>query len=151
MGQQIEAGDEPTNYPRAVIAGHRGALIMCVDDDQASRHAAKLVVERAGYGFMGVRSGSECVSLLARVSPRIILLDIMMAGMDGYETCRRIRIDYPLLGARVIYVSVLGSSDDVTRALGTEADDYIVKPFRAEHLRERIQHWLREGLRVPEA
>lgn len=135
---------------RLATATHRGALVMCVDDEVESRQAAKIVVEQAGYGFIGVRSGPECLSLLARINPRIILLDIIMPEMDGYETCRRIRINYPMLGARIIYVSALGSPDDVTRALGTEADDYIVKPFRAERLQERIQHWLREGLRKPE-
>ena len=49
--------------------------------------------------------------------------------------------------ARIIYVTALGSPEDVTRALGTDADDYIVKPYRPERLRERIQHWLREGPR----
>ena len=48
---------------------------------------------------------------------------------------------------RIIYVTALGSPEDVTRALGTDADDYIVKPYRPERLRERIQHWLREGPR----
>ncbi|MGD9536444.1 MAG: response regulator [Alphaproteobacteria bacterium] len=141
-----EARDE-ANRPRVAWGGHRGALVLCVDDDATSRHVTKELIERAGHGFLGVGSGAECLALLQRTNPRIILLDIIMPEMDGYETCRRIRLHFPLLRARIIYLTALGSPEDVTRALGTDADDYLVKPYRPERLRERIQHWLREGPR----
>ena len=147
MSEERETRRESSCPARFAWGGHRGALIMCIDDDAHSRHVTRDVIEHAGHGFLGVGSGAECLALLQRTNPRIILLDIIMPEMDGYETCRRIRLHYPLLRARIIYVTALGSPEDVTRALGTDADDYIVKPYRAERLRERIQHWLREGPR----
>jgi two-component system cell cycle response regulator len=78
-------------------------------------------------------------------------MDIMMSEMDGYETCRRIRLNFRLVHARIIYVSALNSLEDISRALGTDADDYVVKPYTPERLRERIQHWLKEGPRLPDA
>lgn len=134
---------------RIATLGHSSALIMCVDDDLQCRRIAKEVIEHAGYRFIAANSGQECLDLLQKVNPRIILLDIMMPEMDGFETCRRIRLRYPLLRARIVYVTALSSAEDVTRALGTDADDYIVKPYRPTRLRERIQHWLREGPREP--
>lgn len=135
---------------RQVVSARR-PLVMCVDDDQHARQVAKSVIERAGYAFVGVSSGPECLTVLHRVNPRIILMDIMMPEMDGYETCRRIRLNHRLVLARVIYVSGLNSLEDISRALGTDADDYVVKPYTAERLRDRIQHWLREGPREPDS
>lgn len=147
---ETAAGGQAQDGVRIATAGHRGGLIMYVDDDMQCRQLAKEVIEHAGFGFIAASSGAECLKLLQRTNPRIILLDIMMPAMDGYETCRRIRINFPLLRARIIYVSALSSPDDVTRALGTDADDYIVKPYRPDRLRERIIYWLREGPRQVE-
>jgi DNA-binding response OmpR family regulator len=130
-----------------VVVNQRKPLIMNVDDDLQCRRFAKDVIERAGYGFVGASSGSECLTLLHLVYPRIILLDIMMPEMDGYETCRRVRLNFPMVRSRIIYLSALNSLEDISRALGTDADDYVVKPFDPARLRERIQHWLREGPR----
>lgn len=135
---------------RPLVHSVRRPLVMCVDDDVNHRRIAKTVVEQSGYAFVGLSSGAECLTMLHRVKPRIILMDIMMPEMDGYETCRRIRLNFRLVLARIIYVSALNSLEDISRALGSDADDYIVKPYTAERLRDRIQHWLREGPREPD-
>jgi len=98
-----QAGDAG-EAQRSVAHTARRPLIMCVDDEIHCRRAAKSVVERAGFAFIGVNSGTECLTLLHRVNPRVILMDIMMPEMDGYETCRRIRLNFRLVHARIIYI-----------------------------------------------
>lgn len=80
---------------RIAPQGQSGGLVMCVDDDMQCRRIAKEVVEHASHSFIAANSGPECLKLLQKMNPRIILLDVMMPEMDGYEVCRRIKMNFP--------------------------------------------------------
>src|ERR1700730_10383654 len=70
-------------------APQKGKIIVGVDDDADNLALQSRVVSDAGYMFFGVASGQDCLTLLHRVRPRLVLLDIHMAEMDGFEVCRR--------------------------------------------------------------
>ena len=127
-------------------AAHRGALIMGVDDDATNLRLLHEVVDSMGHSFLGAHGGAECLRLLHRAAPQVILLDIMMPEMDGFETCRRIRADFPLLKVPIIFVTALNSPEDVARGMGANGNDFIIKPFEPERLRQRLSYWLRTGL-----
>ncbi len=124
----------------------KGALILGVDDDPTNLKVLQEIVQAMGHSFLAASSGEEGLKLLHRAAPKIILLDITMPGMDGFETCRRIRSDFPMLKVPVIFVSSLNSPEDVARGIGANGNDYIIKPFEPEKLRQRITHWLRSGI-----
>ena len=116
---------------------------MGVDDDDASLHFLRSVVEMSGHQFIGAESGVECLRLLYRVQPTLILLDVMMPSVNGFETCRRIRANFPHLRAPIIFLTALNSPEDVALGMGANGDDYLVKPIQTGLLRERIKYWLR--------
>lgn len=124
----------------------KGALILGVDDDPTNLKVLQEIVQAMGHSFLAASSGEEGLKLLHRAAPKIILLDITMPGMDGFETCRRIRSDFPMLKVPVIFVSSLNSPEDVARGIGANGNDYIIKPYEPEKLRQRITHWLRTGI-----
>lgn len=127
-------------------ASRRGSLIMGVDDDAMNLRLLNEIVVGMGHSFLSARSGAECLGLLYRAAPKIILLDVMMHDMDGFETCRRIRADFPMLKAPIIFLTALNNPEDVARGIGANGNDFIIKPFRPEKLRQRINYWLRTGL-----
>ncbi len=127
-----------------------GALIMGVDDDSTNLQFLRTVVEGMGYPFIGAISGVECLRMLYRVEPTVILLDVMMPEVDGFETCRRIRSDFPHLKAPIIFLTALNSPEDVVLGIGASGDDYLVKPVQPGVLRERLDYWIRKGPTQPD-
>jgi CheY-like chemotaxis protein len=107
----------------------------------------KAVVEAAGLSFVGVESGASCLRALHSLSPDLILLDIMMPGMDGFETCRRIRAHFGGGGPRVVFLTARNLIEDLRRAIDLAGDDYLVKPVEADVLRTRMLHWIKQGPR----
>ncbi len=120
----------------------QASKILVVDDCPALITTIKAAL-RKEYCLEIARSGEEALEIAPRWHPDIVLLDIMMPGIDGYETCRRIRMDKTLSHTKVIMVS---SGDTVANRLeGYEAgaDDYITKPFDIEELRAKVNVYLR--------
>jgi CheY-like chemotaxis protein len=132
------------------FAPRAGSLIMGVDDDAVNMRLIREIVEVMGHTFLGATNGTDELRLLYRVSPKLILLDVMMPEMDGYEACRRIRQELPLLRAPIIFLTALNSPEDVARGLGAQGNDYVIKPFTPGRLRQRINHWLRVSVPVEE-
>jgi response regulator RpfG family c-di-GMP phosphodiesterase len=112
--------------------------ILIVDDDEATRRLLRRLLEKE-YRLAEATSGEEALSVFASHAPDLVLLDIVMPGMDGYETCRQIRA-HPL-GRRiqVVMVSAKSSRDEQNQAYAVGADDYVVKPFDPHELRSRVR------------
>ncbi len=114
----------------------RPGRILVVDDEQGITDFLLFGLRDEGYDVMTARDGEEALSLLDRFKPHIVLLDIMLPGMDGYEVCR-------LLKARArVAIIMLTARDDVeerVKGLVTGADDYVVKPFAFAELKARIE------------
>ncbi|MDF2957535.1 MAG: DNA-binding response regulator [Candidatus Alkanophagales archaeon MCA70_species_1] len=117
---------------------------MTVDDEDEVLQLIRLILESEGYDVVTASSGKECLELLERYKPDLILLDIMMPGMDGWETLRRIRKDERF---KDVPVAVLTAVPLTTETLQREEIeglvDYIVKPFTRESLLKKVEELLR--------
>lgn len=114
--------------------------VMVIDDEPDTVILLKLIFQREGYDVSGASSGSEALSKLSDVQPSLILLDLMMPGMDGWETFEKLRqvTDIP-----VIVISALGQTENVVKALQMGVDDYVIKPFNQAEVIARSQALLR--------
>jgi DNA-binding response OmpR family regulator len=116
------------------------ATLLVVDDDAKIRELLRLYVEREGHRVAFAGDGAEALRTAGRVKPDLVLLDVMLPGLDGFEVCRRLRdeSDVPI----VLLTARSGDSDKVV-GLDLGADDYVVKPFSPRELMARVRAHLR--------
>lgn len=126
---------------------HRPYRILFIDDDPQIRRIIQLVLQEDGYELIGASSGVEGIVSAIRRRPDLILLDVMMPEMDGYEVCKRLRENPRTANIPVLMVTALGNTSEKIRGLEMGADDYITKPFDSGELRSRVQAHLRRSLR----
>jgi len=113
--------------------------ILIVDDDEDIVNLIKVSLNLANFETREVFGGQEALDLLAKERPDLILLDIMMPNIDGYEVCRRIKKDKKLKSIPVILLTAKGQKSDAEKGLEIGADDYIIKPFDPFELGERVR------------
>jgi two-component system, OmpR family, KDP operon response regulator KdpE len=116
--------------------------VLIVDDNPQIRRALHAILVPQGFVVMDARSGEEALDLIRRERIALILLDVNLPEMSGFETCREIRrtSDVP-----VIMITVRDSERDKVQAFDAGADDYIVKPFGSEELTARVRATLRRA------
>ncbi|MGH7123231.1 MAG: response regulator [Stellaceae bacterium] len=119
----------------------RSRIVLGVDDAPENLFLLQSAVKAGGYTFMGARSGAECLSLLRRLVPKLILLDIEMPVLDVFETCRQIRAIPALQQVPIAFLTARKTSEDVRKCLEIGGNDFIIKPFDVVKLLERIKHW----------
>ncbi len=112
--------------------------VLVVDDDNANRQLLKLTLELEGHTVVLARRGQEALDLLRECKIDVILLDLMMPGMDGYEVLYRLKADSDLRSIPVIVVSALSQMDSVARCIELGAEDYLAKPYRPVLLLTRV-------------
>lgn len=114
--------------------------IVLAEDDAKLRKLYTATLKSAGYYVLSASNGAEALKLLGTVTPRLILLDIMMPEMNGIETCKRARNvvgnDVPIL-----FLSALDRLDILQDCLSAGGDDYVIKSDSLKTLLERVQHW----------
>ncbi len=117
-----------------------GTRILAVEDDERIREAVKLALEDEGWTVEGAGSGEEAVAAFAHQHPDVVLIDIMLPGIDGFELCRTLRrtSDVP-----IVMVTARNDTHDVVAGLEAGADDYLTKPFAPKELSARIRALLR--------
>lgn len=117
-------------------------LIMVVDDDINIAKLVKLYLEKDGYEVVHSARGDDALAQLNKISPALILLDIMLPGMDGWQVCKAIR-----LKSKVPIIMLSAKDETIDKVLGLElgADDYITKPFEPKELLARVKAVLRRG------
>ena len=120
--------------------GTVGTRILAVEDDERIRSAVKLALEDEGWIVDEAESGEEAIDLFQRSAPDVVLIDIMLPGIDGFELCRTLRrtSDVP-----VVMVTARNDTHDVVAGLEAGADDYLTKPFAPKELSARIRALLR--------
>ncbi len=120
--------------------GAVGTRILAVEDDERIRSAVKLALEDEGWTVDEAESGEEAIDIFQRSSPDVVLIDIMLPGIDGFELCRTLRrtSDVP-----VVMVTARNDTHDVVAGLEAGADDYLTKPFAPKELSARIRALLR--------
>ena len=117
-----------------------GTRILAVEDDERIRSAVKLALEDEGWSVDEAESGEEAIEMFHRSAPDVVLIDIMLPGIDGFELCRTLRrtSDVP-----VVMVTARNDTHDVVAGLEAGADDYLTKPFAPKELSARIRALLR--------
>jgi DNA-binding response OmpR family regulator len=117
-----------------------GTRILAVEDDERIRSAVKLALEDEGWTVDEAESGEEAIEKFTRSNPDVVLIDIMLPGIDGFELCRTLRrtSDVP-----VVMVTARNDTHDVVAGLEAGADDYLTKPFAPKELSARIRALLR--------
>ncbi|MBE9008905.1 hybrid sensor histidine kinase/response regulator [Pseudanabaenaceae cyanobacterium LEGE 13415] len=114
-------------------------LILIVDDNTTSARLLFDVLEKAGYQPSIAKNGEEALHQLETVSPDLILLDVIMPGIDGFEICDRIKSNPKTKDIPLIFMSALSNVDDKAKGLKLGAVDYITKPFQQEEVLARVQ------------
>ena len=134
-----------------------GQRILVVDDRAEGRKLLALRLTREGYAVREAEDGAAALALAAAEPPDLVLLDVLMPGMDGFEVCRRLRAMPALQAVPVVMVTSLEDTQDCIRGLEAGADDVIIKPFKPAELQARVRSLLRvkqlhdEGQRQREA
>lgn len=120
-------------------ADARGADILVVDDTPANLQLLSGMLKEGGYRVRLVPSGKLALTSAANRRPDLILLDINMPEMDGYEVCRRLKSDPTLAPVPVIFISALSEPLDKVKAFGSGGVDYVTKPFQIEEVGARVR------------
>jgi eukaryotic-like serine/threonine-protein kinase len=116
-----------------------GPQILLVDDNSTNLQVLYQTLEGHGYRLLAARSGKDALSIAQRVIPDLILLDVMMPDMDGFETCARLKADSATRDCAVIFLSALTEPSEKVRGLELGAVDFVNKPFQAEEVLARVR------------
>ncbi len=118
-------------------------IILVVDDEANIRDLARLYLEKDGYQVVTVTNGEEALAYIHATPPALIVLDLMLPHIDGWEVCRRIRADSALP-----ILMLTARDDDIDKIVGLEmgADDYLTKPFNPRELVARVRAVLRRAV-----
>jgi DNA-binding response OmpR family regulator len=118
------------------------ANIMIVEDEPAVARGVEVALEREGYMVSVVPTGEEAVSRFGELAPELVVLDVRLPGIDGFEVCRQLRRQ---THAPILFLTA--RADEVDKVVGLEigADDYLVKPFSVRELVSRIKALLRRA------
>lgn len=119
---------------------HPSQKILIVDDDTNICELIRLCLEKEGFETIIANDGIKALELFKTKSPSLVILDIMMPGMDGWEVCREIR---RVSNIPIIMLSAKGETFDKVLGLELGADDYVVKPFESKELIARVKAVLR--------
>ena len=114
------------------------STILIVDDEAGGRYTLESILEEQGYRIEMAESGMEALEKARQLLPDVILLDVMMPGMDGFEVCQRIRKDPILAEIPIIMLTALDDRKSFLNGLESGADDYITKPYDRFELRARL-------------
>jgi len=112
--------------------------ILMVDDTTANLQILREILSGCGYRLFTAKGGASALSIAAKAQPDLILLDILMPGMDGYDVCRRLQADAATRHIPVIFLTALGDAADEAKGLALGAVDYITKPIHPDLVRARV-------------
>jgi DNA-binding response OmpR family regulator len=118
-------------------------LILLVDDEPSILQLARLYFERDGYSVQEVGDGEAALEMISKLHPALIVLDVMLPKLDGFEVCRKLRSS----GDQTPIIMLTARDEDIDKILGLElgADDYLTKPFNPRELIARVKAILRRS------
>ncbi|HVT44125.1 MAG TPA: HD domain-containing phosphohydrolase [Thermoanaerobaculia bacterium] len=126
-----------------VPAANEREVVLAVDDNEQNLQLLEEYLWQWGYDVVLARDGREALDLFPQVNPALIVLDVMMPNMDGYEACARIKATAQGRRIPIVMLTALTGTEDKIRALESGADDFLNKPINKEELRTRIRSLLK--------
>ena len=112
--------------------------VLLVEDDARVAQSLRDVLGRHGFRVSVAGSGEDALRVAVRSRPSLVLLDVVMPGMDGFETCRRLKADAATSDSAVIFLSALEDTRDRVKGLEVGAVDFVSKPFQPEEVAARV-------------
>jgi CheY-like chemotaxis protein len=132
----VTVAEDATSKPR----------VLCIEDETYMLDLLRLILESAGYDFLGARDGQEGLDVMRREVPDVVLLDLMLPDVDGAEVLLRKKKDPEIKDIPVIAVTALVSPfDQIMWKRRTELRDYVTKPFKRRDLLETVERALAGG------
>lgn len=128
--------EPPAN--KSILTDLKGCRILIVDDDRLNIRILSGILKTEGYVLSSADSGERALEVYRQFQPDLVLLDVMMPGISGYETCRQLRRTHGGSCAPIIFITAKSESDDVLEGLMAGGADYLPKPFRPQEALARI-------------
>lgn len=113
--------------------------ILVVDDDPYILMSLEFLMKKNGFDVVVARNGTEALEILHKQMPQLVLLDIMMPDVDGYEICRHIKASKKLKDAKVVFMSAKSKEVDIKKGYDLGASLYITKPFSTREMMKQIK------------
>ena len=119
--------------------------ILIVEDEPNIVVPLQFTLEQKGYQVVAASTGEEALEMIAVNPPDLILLDIMLPGIDGYEVCQKVRDNRASRATKIVFLSAMGRDMDVAKGMLLSADAYIIKPFSIFDVINKVNELLREA------
>lgn len=126
----------------------RRKVVLIVDDESIMVSVLQRHISNAGYDYDVASNGQEALDKIDKQPPDLVLLDLMMPGLNGFETCRRIRANEKTKKLPVIIVTALHSKSDSADAAGCGASEILTKPIEGTLLAKRLRHYIGSPFKV---
>jgi CheY-like chemotaxis protein len=120
--------------------------ILIVDDEERVREMIGFRLRLFGYEVLEAANGREALDVAQREKPDLVLLDVMMPELDGFQVCSRLKQDEATRGIPVVILTAKAEAKDVTRAVNSGAADYVVKPYDPVVLQQKVARNLGKGV-----
>lgn len=119
--------------------------ILIVEDVEDHLEIVKLILEQHNYSILTATNGKDGLLSVQKNKPNLIILDVMLPEMNGYEVCKAIRSDPSIKATPVIMLSVRSNQEDIEAGYAAGANEYMTKPFNLEELIKKVKKHLGEG------
>lgn len=124
--------------------------ILIVDDEQNVVVPIQFLMEQLGFRVMTAERGEDALDLIYHYKPDLVILDIMLPGIDGFEVCEIVRLDPNYRDIKIMFLTAKGREVDIAKGLSLGADAYITKPYSNEELVSKVKKLLGKAEKVRE-
>ena len=128
----------------------RQKKVLIVDDELSILVPLKFLLEKNNYRVDLAQSGKDALDMITQSKPDLVLLDIMLPGIDGWEVCEIIRLNENLRDVKIVFLTARGQNEEIAKGLALGADAYIVKPFSNAVLVDTVKGLLEKTDQIPE-
>jgi len=113
--------------------------ILIVDDEPGVVAAIQFLMKQQGYGVLIAERGEDALDLIYKYRPDLVILDIMLPGISGWEVCEIIRLNPDYRNVKIIFLTARGTETEIARGMALGADAYIIKPFSNDRLVAKVK------------
>lgn len=121
-----------------------GKKVLIADDEPNIVVSLEFLMKQRGYEVLAVGNGEDALAAVATFQPDLVLLDVMMPRLSGYDVCQKVRENPAWTGVRIVMLSAKGRDIEVSKGLALGADAYVTKPFSTKDLLARVSELLGE-------